>query len=190
MLSREVDVYMKKQMITALFITIAALSSSFAALSATLVQQVRSAPSGAAGVASPVESASFNLTRSRENGAHFNLVVSDSSENVVSGLFSLDQLKTFRAILDEARSFALTDDSVGASRPMTTRFSSKDESGLFVDVAKMGNQSQFFVTVTSETGHITFDAGAITRGNVGEERGLFFDIRSRINLAITKSISK
>ena len=132
---------------------------------------------------------SFNLVRSSESPEQYNVIVSNSEEVVVSAVFSIAQLKVFRDMFEEARAFALTNESVGRERPMTTRFSSRAEPALFVDIAKFGNQSQFFITLANESGRITIEAGSITRGSGKSDQGLFFDIKSRITKAASTGSS-
>lgn len=47
----------------------------------------------------PTIEVSFSLTRLPENQKQYSLVVSDSNERVVSGIFSIDQLQVLRAII-------------------------------------------------------------------------------------------
>jgi hypothetical protein len=130
--------------------------------------------------------ARFNLDQSRENPNEFNLILTDGEEAVVSGLFFLDQLYDFRDLMLEARKFAYTEESVGKDEPVITRIANQENPSFAIDVSKRGNQSQFFITVKSQGGRLTVDAGAIVRSEKREE-GFFFDVLKRLQYQIAKS---
>lgn len=131
----------------------------------------------------------FNLTRVPENPAHYSLVISDSDEHVISGNFSLSQLETLKAVLLEAEKFALNEESVGASEPVTTRFQDKNEQGFAVDVEKYRNQSRLFLTLTADASSQTAEAGRVNR-STRREVGFFFDLASRLESMFPKSPPK
>jgi hypothetical protein len=60
-----------------------------------------------------------------------------------------------------------------------TRLSDKSEPGFFIDVAKMGLQSQFYITVKTMDEVITVNAGAIKRGDE-KAKPLLYDILKRV----------
>jgi hypothetical protein len=130
--------------------------------------------------------ATFNFIRDRETSADFNLIISDGEEGVVSESFSADQLETIQNLLAEAKKFALTEEAVGMSEPLTTRFFDNQERGLVIDVMKLKSDSYFFVTLKSKIGRLTVEAGNINRGNKAEE-GFFSDMLSRVESELSRS---
>lgn len=127
----------------------------------------------------------FNLNRLPENPKQYSLVISDEEEHVSSGSFSVDQLQILRAIMVEAEKFAFSEEAVGTKEPITTRFTDKQESAFIVDVQKAGNQSQLFLTITTETSRMTMPAGRIVRSTRREE-GFFFGLLSRLESLLPK----
>ena len=129
--------------------------------------------------------ANFRLTASTEGPGRFNLYISDGEETVVSGSFSSDQIKNFRDVMEEARSFALTDEAVGKGEPQTTRFFNDEDDALIIDVMKFENQSQVFVTYETEVGRITVEGGTLNRQEK-KEAGLFYDLLSKVEQELKK----
>jgi hypothetical protein len=130
----------------------------------------------------PIKSPSgetFSLSPSLESPTNFNVLISDGDERVISEEFSLEKLQLIREILSEAKSFAFTDEAVGKNDPITMRFSSDRVRGFVVDVSKLENQSHFYITLKTQGGLITVDAGAVRR-NEKKNEGFFFDILSRV----------
>ena len=121
----------------------------------------------------------FSLSPSLESPTNFNLIISDGDERVISGEFSLEKVQLIREIMNEAKTFAFNEEAVGGSDPVTTRFSSDQVRGFVVDVSKFEKQSHFYVTLKTQGGLITVDAGAIRR-NEKKGEGFFFDILSRV----------
>ncbi|HVG18865.1 MAG TPA: hypothetical protein VNI02_07405 [Blastocatellia bacterium] len=130
--------------------------------------------------------ATFSFVRNQENLTDFNLVISDGEEAVVSASFSLNQLEVLQSLLAEAKKFAASDDAAGVNEPVTTRFFDEHERALVIDVMKYKNQSRFFVTVKSQIGRLTVEAGNINRSNRAEE-GFFSDLLSRIESELSRS---
>jgi hypothetical protein len=128
---------------------------------------------------------SFNLDRMPENPKQYSLVISDTDEHNISGSFSVDQLQILRAIMVEAEKFAFTEEAVGTKGSITTRFTDKQERAFIVDVEKVGNQTQLFLTITTEIGRMTMQAGKIIRGTRREE-GFFFGLLSRLESLLPK----
>jgi hypothetical protein len=58
---------------------------------------------------------------------------------------------------------------------------------LEIDVSKMGNQSQFFITVNSTNRVVTIDAGLIKRGDP-KAKAFLFDILRRVQEAKNASL--
>lgn len=128
---------------------------------------------------------SFSLTRLSENPRKYSLIISDGDERSISGSFSIDQLQILRAIMVEADKFALTGEAVGTNEPITTRFADKQEHAFTVDVQKSANQSLLYLTVKTEIGRVTWDAGRIIRSTRREE-GFFFELLSRLESTLPK----
>jgi hypothetical protein len=129
--------------------------------------------------------ATLSFNKLAEDASKFNMVASDGEETVVTITFTLEQLKLVQAIMSEARAFALTEEGASGTDATTTRFSDDEVAGLTVDVMKFGVQSSLFVTITSDNGEITAEAGLIDRTNK-KQSGPFFDILSRIDTATGK----
>lgn len=121
----------------------------------------------------------FNLTPAAENPGHYNLVISDSDEHVISSTVSSSQLEILKSVLLEAEKFALTDEGISASQPQTTRFQDKTEAAFVVDVEKFRNQSRLFLTLTTDGSSQTAEAGRINR-STRRESGFIFDLLSRL----------
>jgi hypothetical protein len=114
-----------------------------------------------------------------EGSALFSILLSDGGMSV-SGSFSQHQLEIFEAVLQAAKAFALTDEAVGTTAPITTRLMDQHEWSLFVDISKMGTQSRLYLSLVSISGRLTAPVGEITRGNKKEQSPLLFDILSRV----------
>jgi len=121
----------------------------------------------------------FNLARNTAAADQFDLLISDGDERVIAGTFSKTQMEVFRQVLNEARKFALTEEEVGKGTAKTTRIASSSQPSLIVDVSKTSEQSELFITFTTEAGHITINAGRVQRG-IKQEYGLFYQLLSRL----------
>lgn len=127
----------------------------------------------------PPSGAGFYIAPISEIPGRYSLVLTDSDGRHISESFAESQILIFEAIMIEAGKFAQTDESVGAKKPVITRFYDKKEPSFIVDVAKLGNHSQFFVTIKSLTGYLTVDAGTLKRG-VEKSSTLFSTILSKV----------
>lgn len=127
----------------------------------------------------------FTLTRLPENARRYSLIIYDTDERSISGTFSVEQLQILRAIMVEAEKFAMSGDAVGVKDPITTRFKDKQERAFIVDVQKLGNQSALFLTLKTEIGRMTVEAGKTSRATRREE-GFFFDLLSRLESTLPK----
>jgi hypothetical protein len=87
--------------------------------------------------------------------------------------------------MTEAEKFALNGEAVGTKDSVTTRFADKLESAFIVDVEKLGNQSELFLTLKSDGGRMTMKAGKIIRSS-GREEGFFFDLLTRLESLLPK----
>ncbi len=121
----------------------------------------------------------FSISPSLESPTNFNVIISDGDERVISGEFTIEKVQFIREIMNEAKTFAFSEEAVGKGEPLTTRFSSDGVRGFVVDVSKLENQSHFYVTLKTQSGMITIDAGGIRR-NEKKGEGFFFDILSRV----------
>lgn len=128
---------------------------------------------------------SFTLTRLPENSRQYSLVVSDNDEHTISGHFSLEQLQILRTIMVEAEKLALSGEATGTTEPVTTRFMDRRESAFIVDVEKVGAQSKLFLTLKTEIGRMTTEAGRIVRTTRREE-GFFFDLLAQLESLLPK----
>lgn len=131
----------------------------------------------------------FNLTRIPEKAARYSLVISDSDEHVISSDFSISQLEILKTVLLEAEKFALNEEGVGVSEPMTTRFQDKKEQGFTVDVEKFHNQSRLFLTLTNDEHSQTAEAGRTNR-STRREVGFFFELVWRLESMFSKPPAK
>lgn len=108
-----------------------------------------------------------------ENNEGFYSILFINQEGMsVTGEYRLAQIDIFEAIMVEAGKFAVNAQGVGTSKPVITRFFDKQEPSFFVDVAKLGNDTQFFITIKSPTGQVTVDTGRIKRST--PEAKVFF----------------
>lgn len=123
---------------------------------------------------------SFYISPIPGPSAMFSVLLTDGKGNSVSGSFSARQLQVFEAVLESARTFALTDEAVGVGAPIITRLMEQHEWSLFVDVAKMGKKSRFYVSLISVSGKLTADGGEITRSSKDEQKAFLFEILSRV----------
>ena len=127
----------------------------------------------------PPSGSGFYIAPIAETPGRFSISFSDTEGRTVSGMYVLSQLELLEALLAEAKKFAQTDESVGYKKPVVTRLSDKNEPGFFIDVAKMGLQSQFYITVKSMDEVITVNAGTIKRGDA-KSKALLYEILKRV----------
>ena len=113
----------------------------------------------------PPSGPSFYIARVEGGMSMFSVLLADGAGNTVAGTFTLQQVDVFEAVLQAAKVFALTDEKVGSSTPITTRLMEQHEWSLFVDVSKIGNQSRFYVSLITPHGKLTAPAGEVTRGS-------------------------
>ena len=130
----------------------------------------------------PPSGAAFYIAPITETPGRFSLSFSDADGRTISGMYVLSQLEILEALLAEAKRFAQTDESVGFKKPVVTRLSDKNEPGFFINVAKVGLQSQFYITVKSMEDVITVNAGTIKRGD-SKSKALLYDILKRVREA-------
>ncbi|HKG23080.1 MAG TPA: hypothetical protein VKC34_14370 [Blastocatellia bacterium] len=129
--------------------------------------------------------ATFRLSRSYEGPGRFDFIITDGEEAVISGAYTVDQVKGFRDIMAAARAFALTDEAVGNGEPQTTRFFDDENDALIIDVMKFESQSQLFITYETQSGRITVEGGTLDRREK-KEAGFFYDLLSKVELELKK----
>lgn len=134
----------------------------------------------------PPSGADFYIAPIAAIPGRFSLVLSDFDGRFVSDSFGEEQIMILEAIMVEARKFAQTDEAAGTTKPVITRFYDKKEPAFIVDVAKLRDRSQFFITIKSLTGHLTVDAGTIKRGDE-KASPFFYTILSRVQARGTAS---
>lgn len=133
----------------------------------------------------PKSGPTFFLSPIEDGPGRFSLLVSDGAGRTVSEAYVTSQLEIFEVVMLEAKNFAQNEEGVGVSKPQITRFYDKNEPSFLIEVAKMGDRSQFYVTVKSLTSQITIDAGTITRKDPAP-KGFFFDILQRLRAVKAK----
>jgi len=135
---------------------------------------------GSLAIAEPQEGGpTLRLARNAGVPDKYDLIMSDGDEAVVSGTFSKSQVETFRNILLEARKFASNEEEVGNQEPKTTRIASESEPAFIVDVTKLDDQSQIFITLTTDVGQLTIEAGNVQRRSK-REQGVFISLLTRM----------
>jgi hypothetical protein len=92
-------------------------------------------------------------------------LLADDQGRTLEEFIQLDKLPILEAIVSEAIKFGLTEESVGGTKPLTTRFSDKQAPNFVVDVSKVAKQTRFYVTINGLRGRLTIDAGTIKRGD-------------------------
>lgn len=117
-----------------------------------------------------------------ESVGQFTVTLTDGGGKIVTGSFTPAQVEVFEAVLSAAKAFALTDEKVGYGSPIITRLMDQHEWSLFVDVAKVGNTSKFYVSLITPNSKLTAEAGEITRGSK-EQSALLLDILTQVQEA-------
>jgi hypothetical protein len=118
-----------------------------------------------------------------EGSSLFSILLADGEGKTVTGSFNANQVEVFEAVVQAAKDFALSEEGVGTSAPITTRLMDQHEWSLFVDVSKMGDKSTLYLSLSTITGRLTARVGEVTRGSKKEQSPLLFDILSRIQNA-------
>lgn len=131
----------------------------------------------------------FYIHPVEDNPGFYSLLISDQDGRIITGEYRLAQISIFEAIMVEAEKFAVSPQDVGTSKPVITRFFDKKEPSFFVDVAKQGNESQFFITVKSLTDQITVDTGRIKR-STPKVKVFFHEVLAQIQAAKPKEDDK
>ncbi|HVF91331.1 MAG TPA: hypothetical protein VNH22_14790 [Blastocatellia bacterium] len=133
----------------------------------------------------PTQGATFRLAGSYEGPGRFDFIITDGEESVISGSYTVDQVKSFRDVMAEARAFALTDEGVGNGEPQTTRFFDEENDALIIDVMKFESRSQLFITYETQSGRITVEGGTLDRREK-KEAGFFYDLLAKVELELKK----
>lgn len=166
-------------------VIISSLACLAFAVAAASVGEAKSSYSGA-NTANQSAEASFTLNPLPDNPKLYSLVISETDDRVISGTFSVEQLQILRAIMIEAERFALKAEAAGAKEPITTRFLDKQEAAFLCDVQQTGRVTSLFLTLTTETGRMTLNAGQISLNTRREQQGIFFDLLSRLEALLPK----
>ena len=151
-------------------------------LSLTMGTDLGESPRAASAI---LQDISFNLTKLSETPIRHSLLISDGEENSISGIFTVDQLKILLAIMTEAEKFAFSTEATGAKDSITTRFEDRSEHSFIVDVEKLGIESRLYLTLNTEIGRKTIEAGKVNRAT-RKEAGFFFDLLSRLESMLPK----
>ena len=130
----------------------------------------------------PPSGPSFNISQAEGARGTFSILLGDGTKTV-SGIFTLQQVEVFEAVLDAAKTFALSDEKVGSGSPITTRLMDQHEWSLFVDVSKIGKQSKFYISLNTPQGRVMTPAGEITRDSKKEPSALLLDILGKVQEA-------
>jgi len=112
----------------------------------------------------------------------FSVLLGDGGKTV-AGTFTTQQIEIFEAVLDAARAFALSDEKVGSTNPITTRLMDQHEWSLFVDVSKQGKSSRLYVSLVTPQGKVMAEAGEIIRGDKKEPSGLMLNMLMQVREA-------
>jgi len=132
----------------------------------------------------PPSGAWFYIAPIVETPGRFSITFSDNEGRTISGVYVRSQIDILEALLTEAKKFALTDEAIGLKKPVVTRLKDKSELSFFIDVAKVGLQSQFFITFMSMEQVITVNAGTIKRGDE-KAKALLYEVLKRVQDAKT-----
>lgn len=131
----------------------------------------------------PRPAKAFHIGRIENDPNRFSLLLSDENSRIVNALFTMNQLLLVEAVILEAQRFADTEEAVGATKAVITRFYDKAAPELVIDVAKKGQESRFFITLQGFNGKLTIEAGKIKRDRKGEERdGVFYSMIKQIEV--------
>ncbi|MBI3651244.1 MAG: hypothetical protein HY231_09390 [Acidobacteria bacterium] len=117
------------------------------------------------GKARPPHGSAFQIDAVPMSKGMYAALITDDQGRLIQEFFTHDKLPNLEAIVAEAKKFGATEEAVGGAKPMTTRFADKQVSNFLVDVAKFGKQTTFYITVTSQTGKLTIEAGSFKRGD-------------------------
>jgi len=123
----------------------------------------------------PPTGPTFYISPVEGTASNFSVLLADADGNTVAGTFTLQQIEVFEAVLEAAKTFAMTNEKVGSSAPITTRLMEQHEWSLFVDVSKVGDKSRFFISLITPQGRVTAPAGEITRDSKKEQSALLLD---------------
>lgn len=127
----------------------------------------------------PSKGSSFQIAPVDNSKGMYLALLADEEGRTLTEFFQFDKLPILEAIVAEAKKFGLTEEAVGGAKPLTTRFSDKQVPNFVVDVSKITKQTHFYVTVKTQRGKITIDAGAIKRGDP-DATALLFDMLGKL----------
>jgi hypothetical protein len=131
----------------------------------------------------PPSGPSFYISPVDGSKGMFSVLLGDGAGKTIAGSFSTQQIEIFEAVLDAAKAFALSDEKVGSTNPITTRLMDQHEWSLFVDVSKQGKSSRLYVSLVTPQGKVTAEAGEINRDEKKEPSGLMLDMLMQVREA-------
>jgi hypothetical protein len=130
----------------------------------------------------PVKGVTFQLSPIDSVKGVCLALLADGQGKTLEEFLLYDKLPILEAIVTEAKNFGLTEEAVGRGKAEITRFSDKQVPNFVVDVSKLGKQTQFYVTMQTQQGKITLDAGTIKRDDPNATAYLY-DILAKIQSA-------
>lgn len=134
----------------------------------------------------PPKGASFQIAPIENAKGLYLALLADDENRTLEEFFQVDKLPVLEAIVAEAKKFGFTEEAVGNAKPLTTRFSDKQVPNFVVDVSKIAKQTHFYVTMKTQRGKITVDAGTIKRGDP-DATALLFDMLNKIQAVKSQS---
>lgn len=130
----------------------------------------------------PPSGTQFSISISNHRPDRFSFLLSEPGGRIVSHLYPVDHINLMEAIMLEVKKFAYSEEAVGDKKPTITRFYDKNFPSFAVDVSKIGNKSQVFITLVNLNDKITIDAGTIRR-NEKDGKAMFLDLLARVEAA-------
>jgi hypothetical protein len=125
----------------------------------------------------------FNIGPMGDGRNRFVMVISDENKRVLTCDATHAQVELFQAILEEAKRFAATDESRGLKRPIVTRFFSRPDKTISVDVSKLGERSYFYVNMRCHRDRLTAPLGSIKKGE-SDAKPVFYEMLARLGDAL------
>ena len=129
----------------------------------------------------PGEAKTFYIGRIEHDPNRFSVLLSDENSRIVNAHFTMNQLLLFEVVILEAQKFAESDEAAGTNKAIITRFYDKKAPELIIDVAKKGQESQYFITLQGFNGTLTIDGGKFKRNKKDEvPNGVFYTMIKKI----------
>jgi hypothetical protein len=131
----------------------------------------------------PPHGTTFQLNAMELNKGMYLAFLADENNRTMQEFFLYDKLAILEAVVSEAKKFGPTEESVGGSKPLTTRFMDKQVPNFIIDVAKLGKTTSYYLTLKGQTGSLTVSAGSFKRGDPETPRLMIDDILERVQAA-------